>query len=117
MKVLVILVLLQCDIYLLYEQVSEKLTLSFSSLIDTVSFIFSTQTSAVPQNQMSKNVLPRSSCILHVCVDQWDSDGEPLPARCWEADWKVKWETAAGGSERSAPDPRSHPSSGGLRLW
>lgn len=46
MKILVILVLLQCDVYFLYEQVSEKLTLSFSSLIDTVSFVFFTQTSA-----------------------------------------------------------------------
>lgn len=40
MKILVVLVLLKCDVYLLYEQVSEKLTLSFSSLIDTVSFFF-----------------------------------------------------------------------------
>lgn len=51
-----------------------------------------------------------------MCVDQRDSDGEPLPARRWEADWKVQWEAAAGGSERSAADPGPHPSPGGLRL-
>lgn len=52
----------------------------------------------------------------HVCVDQRDRDGEPLPARRRQADREVKREAAAGGSERPAPDPGPHPSPGGLRL-